>query len=262
MKRHQGKSVVVTGGGSGIGRSCVERFVEDGARVVIADVQLEKAKNLASRLGPSAIAVRADVTNEVDMTELVAATLDFAGRLDVWVNNAGAVLVRPLVDTELSDWQRLFKVNVEGVFLGSRAAARQMIAQGCGKHRVAGVIVNAASTASRRAAAGVSAYCATKAAVELLSSALAIELAPHRIRVNCTAPGFIRTDMWRDLASGIAASSGGTAEQVLEQFAAAVPWKRFGEPAEVAATVSWLASDEAEYINGQCISMNGGEMLF
>jgi meso-butanediol dehydrogenase/(S,S)-butanediol dehydrogenase/diacetyl reductase len=134
--------------------------------------------------------------------------------------------------------QRLFKVNVEGVFLGSRAAARQMIAQGSGRGRTAGTIINSASTASRRAAAGVSAYCAT------------------------TAPGFIRTDMWRDLAQGIAMQTGASADQVLAQFVSSVPWGRFGEPDEVAATVSWLASDEAEYINGQCISMNGAEMLF
>jgi D-sorbitol dehydrogenase (acceptor) len=224
--------------------------------VCIADIALEPAAQLASQFGDRAMAVKVDMTKEADVDAMVAAVVDRFGSLDIMVNNAGTIAISPLVDTALSDWQRLFAVNVDGVFLGSRAAARQMIAQGRG-----GSIINASSGAGKRGGRFVSHYCATKAAVILMTQSLALELAPHRIRANCYAPGHIDTPMWGNIAERIGALSGKSAVHVLEEVAGSVPWGRFGTPEDVAAAVSYLASDDADYVSGQTLAMNGAELL-
>jgi D-sorbitol dehydrogenase (acceptor) len=254
--RLQDRVAIVTGGASGIGKGIVERLVADGACVCIADIALDPAQQLASRFGERAIAVQVDMTREVDVDGMVSAVVDRFGGLDIMVNNAGTIAISPLVETKLSDWQRLFAVNVDGVFLGSRAAAKQMIAQGRG-----GSIINASSGAGKQGGRFVSHYCATKAAVILMTQSLALELAPHRIRANCYAPGHIDTPMWGDIAERIGALSGKSAADVLQEVAGSVPWGRFGTPQDVAAVVSFLASDDADYVNGQTVSMNGAELL-
>jgi NAD(P)-dependent dehydrogenase (short-subunit alcohol dehydrogenase family) len=177
------------------------------------------------------------------------------GGIDVMVNNAGMIMVGPVVETEAAAFRRLLDVNVTGVFLGSRAAARQMIAQGRG-----GVIINGSSGAGRHGVALFSAYCASKAAVIMFSQSLSGELARHKIRVNCYTPGHIMTPFWDTIAEGFARHTGRTTEQAIDVFRQSVPWGRFGTPEEVAHAVAWLASDEAEYVSGQAIGMNGGEL--
>jgi NAD(P)-dependent dehydrogenase (short-subunit alcohol dehydrogenase family) len=258
----EAKVAIVTGGSLGIGRACVERLIADGLKVVIGDIRIDEARALATALGSNAYACPVDVADEASIEALVAETVARFGRLDVMVNNAGIVQVKPAIEVELAEWRRLFAVNLDGVFLGSRAAARQMIRQEPWSERFGGAIINASSTAARRPGPSYSAYCASKAAVMLFSGALAMELAPYKIRVNCTAPGFIGTAMWDDLARGTASVTGRAAGDIIDEFSAKVPWGRFGRPDEVAAVVSWLAGDDAEYVNGQAISMNGGEMLF
>jgi acetoin reductase-like protein len=255
-RRLEGRTAIVTGGASGIGKGIVERLAADGARVCVADLELDAASRLAGALGDQAIAQAVDVADEKSVDALVAATVDRFGGLDIMVNNAGTIAISPLVDTSLETWQRLFRVNVEGVFLGCRAAARQMIAQGRG-----GTIINASSGAGRRGGRFVSHYCATKAAVMLMTQSLALELAPHRIRANCYAPGHIETPMWSTISVRIGELCGKHAAEVLAEVEASVPWGRFGTPGDVAAVVSFLASDDADYINGQTIGINGGELL-
>jgi acetoin reductase-like protein len=255
-RRLEGRTAIVTGGASGIGKGIVERLAADGARVCVADLELDAASRLAGALGDQAIAQAVDVADEKSVDALVAATVDRFGGLDIMVNNAGTIAISPLVDTSLETWQRLFRVNVEGVFLGCRAAARQMIAQGRG-----GTIINASSGAGRRGGRFVSHYCATKAAVMLMTQSLALELAPHRIRANCYAPGHIETPMWSTISVRIGELCGKHAAEVLAEVQASVPWGRFGTPGDVAAVVSFLASDDADYINGQTIGINGGELL-
>jgi NAD(P)-dependent dehydrogenase (short-subunit alcohol dehydrogenase family) len=211
---------------------------------------------LAEHLGASAIALSVDVADEQSVDDLVAATVESFGSLDIMVNNAGTITISPLIETRLDDWRRLFRINVEGVFICCRAAARQMIAQGRG-----GTIVNASSGAGRRGGKFVSHYCASKAAVMLMTQSLALELAPYRIRANCYAPGHIETPMWDVIAERIGALDGRSPRQVLADVVASVPWGRMGTPEDVAATVSFLVSDDAEYINGQTIAMNGAELL-
>jgi NAD(P)-dependent dehydrogenase (short-subunit alcohol dehydrogenase family) len=252
---HKGKTVIVTGGGSGIGEGIAKRFVAEGANVVVADIDNDNGPMVASELGRSCAYFKCDVQSEGEIERLIAFTVDTFGALDVMVNNAGLMHVAPLVEQDFAAWQRLFAVNVHGVFLGSRAAARTMIAQGDG-----GVIVNASSGAGRRGVPLFSAYCATKAAIIAMSQALAQELAPHRIRVNCYTPGHISTPFWDKIAAGYGQWTGQSRDAVIKQFKDSVPWGRFGTPADVAAAVSWLCTRDAEYVSGQCIAMNGAEL--
>jgi NAD(P)-dependent dehydrogenase (short-subunit alcohol dehydrogenase family) len=250
---HQGKTAIVTGGASGIGQACVERFVKEGANVIIADIDGEGAGRLAAATG--AIAVEADVTDAASIDRLIGEAVSRFGGLDIMVNNAGVMLVAPVVETDPANWRRVIDVNLTGVFLGARAAAKQMISQGRG-----GVIINGSSGAGRRGSPNFSAYCASKAGIISLTQALAIELAPHQIRVNAYTPGHIMTPFWDQIADGYARVTGSTRDAVIERFRKSVPWGRFGTPEEVASAVSWLASDEAEYISGQAIAMNGAEL--
>jgi NAD(P)-dependent dehydrogenase (short-subunit alcohol dehydrogenase family) len=254
--RLAGRVAIVTGGASGIGKGIVERLVADGASVCIADIDLAAAEGLAAELGERTLVAKVNVADEASVDHLVASVVARLGHLDIMVNNAGTIAIKPLVDTGLADWQRLFRINVDGVFLGSRAAARQMIAQGSG-----GCIINAASGAAKRGGKFVSSYCASKAAVMLMTQSLALELAPHHIRANCYAPGHIDTPMWGEISSRIGVLSGKSAEAVIAEVEASVPWGRFGTAQDVAATVSFLASADAEYISGQTIAMNGAELL-
>lgn len=244
--RHQGKSVLVTGGASGIGLGIVRRFLAEGAHVASLDLNPTAAEGALSLAG--------DAADEGDVERAVAETVAAHGRLDVMVCNAGVIAVTPVTEMGLAEWRRVMGVNTDSVFLGSRAAARQMIAQGQG-----GVIVNAASGAGRRGVPNLSHYCASKAAVIVFSQALAIELAPHGIRVNTYVPGHIETPFWTGIAQGFAARWGIGAEEVMERFRSTVPAGRFGTPDDVAAAVSWLATDEAAYVSGQGIAMNGAE---
>jgi len=252
---HEGKGVVVTGGAKGIGRGIVERFAADGAYVVLADVDISEARGVADSLGDSVIAVETDVRNEKQIRKAIDVVVDRAGHLDVMVNNAGIIAVAPLVDTDADGWRRLLDINVVGVAMGCKAAAEVMISQGTG-----GSIVNASSGGGRHGVPNFSQYCASKAAIIMLSQSLAQELAPHKIRVNCYTPGHIMTPLWENIVEGMGASLGKSREETLEAFLSTVPWGRFGTPSDVANATSWLCTPDAEYISGQCIAMNGAEL--
>ena len=247
--RHAGKSVLVTGSASGIGLGIVERFLAEGAKVTGFDLNETKAKGVVS--------IRGDATDEAQVQQAVDRVVAEQGGLDVMVCNAGVIAVEPVVEMDYADWRRVMDINVNSVFLGSRAAARAMIAQGRG-----GVIVNASSGAGRRGVPNLSHYCASKAAILMLTQSLAIELARHRIRANCYVPGHIETPFWGGIAEGFARVTGQTPEEVVEGFRKTVPWGRFGTPDDVAASVSWLATSDAEYVSGQAIAMNGAEFPF
>ncbi|MEM1430545.1 MAG: SDR family NAD(P)-dependent oxidoreductase [Pseudomonadota bacterium] len=253
---HAGKCAVVTGAASGIGEGIARRLAADGARIVVADLDGDAAAAVAADL-PHAIAVTVDVTDEPAMDALFAEAQAAFGPPDIVVNNAGVIRIEAVAETAYADWQRVMDVNLGGVFLGSRAAARAMLAAGRG-----GVIVNASSGAGRRGVPHLASYCASKAAIVMFSQSLAIELAPHGIRVNTYTPGHIQTPFWGGIAEGFAKVTGQTPEQVVEGFRATVPMGRFGTPQDVAAAVSWLATDDAAYVSGQAIAMNGAEFPY
>jgi NAD(P)-dependent dehydrogenase (short-subunit alcohol dehydrogenase family) len=254
MSLHTGKAAVVTGGASGIGRGIVERLVADGARVVIADVDIAGARAVASELGAACVAIETGVRDEDSLRAATGTCVSRFGSLDIMVNNAGIITVQPITETDAQSWHRMLAVNVVGTALGTKVAAEHMISAG------GGCIVNASSGAGRHGAPNLSQYCATKAAIIMLSQSAAIELAPHGIRVNCYTPGHIMTPFWDGILGGMIEQTGKTREEVLAGFLGTVPADRFGTPADVAAAVSWLASDDASYVSGQCIAMNGAEL--
>jgi NAD(P)-dependent dehydrogenase (short-subunit alcohol dehydrogenase family) len=251
--KHEGRTVLVTGGASGIGEGIARRFLSEGARVAVFDLADSGLNAPADRF----LALKGDAAEEQAVNDAVARTVAAFGGLDVMVCNAGVISVAPVAEMDFAEWRKVTRVNIDSAFLGSRAAARQMIAQGRG-----GVIINASSGAGRRGVANLSHYCASKAAIIMLTQSLAVELAKHRIRANCYVPGHIETPFWGKIADGFAAVTGATPEQVVEGFRASVPWGRFGTAEDVAAAVSWLASDDAEYVSGQAIAMNGAEFPF
>jgi meso-butanediol dehydrogenase/(S,S)-butanediol dehydrogenase/diacetyl reductase len=253
--RHSGKTAVVTGGANGIGRGIVERLHADGANVVIADIDMASATALADTLGANAQAIETDVREEAALSSCVTQAVEQFGDLNIMVNNAGYIMFSPIVETAAEDWRRMMDVNINGIFLGTKVGAQQMIAQGKG-----GIIVNASSGGGRKGVPNFAHYCATKAAIIMMSQAAAGELAPHRIRVNCYTPGHVETPMMSGLLDKIAGAQDLTRDDAYQALKDEVPWGRWGKVEDVAAAVSWLACDDAEYITGQCIAMNGGQL--
>lgn len=251
QSRHTGRSVFVTGAASGIGEGIARRFLAEGAAVTGFDLVPGRIEH------PRHVAITGDATDEAALEAAVAAHVARNGGIDVMVANAGIIKVTPFVEMSFDEWRKVMTVNIDSVFLAGRAAARAMIAGGRG-----GVIINAASGAGRRGVPNLAHYCASKAAIINLSQTMAIELAPHRIRVNYYVPGHIETPFWGGIAAGFAEITGRTPAEVVEGFRASVPWGRFGTPDDVAAAVSWLASPEAEYVSGQALAMNGAEFPY
>jgi 3alpha(or 20beta)-hydroxysteroid dehydrogenase len=240
-----GKVAIITGAGSagGQGEAEARRFVAEGARVVVADVDADSASDRAAELGAWALAAHLDVTDEGSWSRLVDETRAWAGRIDVLVNNAGVWLGAGMMDTSLADYQRVIGVNQVGVFLGMRAVVPHMREAG------GGAIVNIASAAARRATLPywgpedvAHAYSASKWAVRGMSRAAAHELAPYGIRVNSVYPGVIDTPM----------ITGGH-----ERLASHTPLGRLGRPQEVAEVVCFLASDAASYVTGAEVTVDG-----
>ncbi len=247
--RLDGKVAVITGGASGMGLATARRFLKEGARVVIADLNSETGEAALDGLkrdghGAGARFIRVDVAAEDDIAAMVAlATRDF-GRLDILFNNAGVGgAFGALTDIHVDDWDYTFAVLVRGVFLGLKHGARQMLAQGEG-----GSIINTASIAGLSGGAGPLAYSAAKAAVVNLTKAAAIELAPQRIRVNAICPGPILTPLMH----------GGRPERVTEQMSSHIPWPEIGQPDDIAGAALFFASDDANFVTGDAMVVDGG----
>ncbi|MCY4086308.1 MAG: glucose 1-dehydrogenase [Actinomycetia bacterium] len=256
-----GKVAIVTGGGRGLGRAIALRLAGDGADVAVVDIDGAAAETVAAEigaLGRTGLAVTADVTNEDDTLRYVATAVEALGRLDIQVSNAGIIRVGSVLDTSSEDWEQTFAVNARGVFFGCREAARAMVDQGQG-----GRIINCSSGAGRIGQASFGAYCASKFAVIGLTQSLAVELAPHSITVNAYCPGHVTTtEMWEAIARTRASRESRTAEEVKAAAVAEVPMGRSASPEEIAAAVSFLASDDAGYITGESLLIDGGLVRF
>lgn len=254
----EGKVALVTGAGQGIGRAIALRLARDGADAAVNDVVATNAQQVAAdveTLGRRSLALVADVSIVEQVRGMFDQLLAAFGRLDILVNNAGIGTVRSILEFTEEDWDREFDINAKGVFLCAMAAARQMIDQGGGK------IINAASVAGIRAAPYIVPYCASKAAVILLTQGLALELAPYGITVNAYAPGIIDTAMTANTNRALAHYQRVALEEVIHQRMSKIPVGRLGTPDDIAGLVAFLASDDSNYITGQCIPVGGGLLM-
>nr|WP_298380773.1 SDR family NAD(P)-dependent oxidoreductase [uncultured Halomonas sp.] len=242
--KHQGKVVVVTGAGQGMGRAIVECFAKEGAQIAALDINQAAAEETAQAVGENAIGMACDIADSAAVKKAMAAVIERFGRLDVVVNNAGTGSVDEFLETPDENWARVIGVNLTGTFLCSREGARLMQQGGEG-----GVIINVSSSAVL-SGEGPSHYCASKAGVMGFTRSIARELAPHGIRVNTLVPGPTNTPMMA-----------GIPEDWMEQMVKAIPLGRMGEAEEVARVASFLASDDASFMTGQNVAVNGG-MVF
>lgn len=245
--------MVVTGAAGGIGREVALRFAAEGARVVAADLgggDLDETVRLVQAAGGEAIGVVADVTDEAQVGGYVTAAVETFGRLDALVNNAGIEgAVRPLTETDVDHFDNVLAVNVRGVFLGMKHAAPVIAAQG------GGAIVNLSSVAGLGGTPGIVAYGASKHAVIGVTKTAAMEFAPLKIRVNAVCPSPVETRMMRALEAGMNPAD---PEAVHAFMAASIPLGRYGEPSDVASLVLFLCSDEASFLTGAAIPIDGG----
>jgi NAD(P)-dependent dehydrogenase (short-subunit alcohol dehydrogenase family) len=242
---------IVTGAARGLGLDIARRLLEDGMAVSMADID-EVVSDAASRLGSRAIATVCDVRDPGQVDALVQTTATRLGRLDLFVANAGVGGGGPIAEMSDDAYRRIVGVNLDGTFFSCRAAARAMIPAG------AGSIVTVGSIFGRDTPARAGVYGATKAGVIALTHALARELGPYGIRVNCVSPGNMATEMHWTALRRRAAAAGLPFEQVVAEVRAGIPLGRHGTGDDVAAVVSFLASDDAAYITGQTINVDGG----
>ena len=252
---------IITGGGRGIGRGVALRYAKEGAKLALVDLEQshldETAKELdASGMGVEYITLQGDVSSSADVQRFFDATVAKFGRLDVLVNNAG--IGNPpvqIIDMPEEAWDRTIAVNLKSVFLCSKLAAKQFIKQGGG-----GRIISVASQAGKTGYPLLTPYCASKAGIILFTQAFAKEVGAHKINVNCVCPGTIDTPLLRGAGMGLNISD----EQFMAGIKAAlptIPLGRVGYPADVAKVITFLASDDADYMTGQAINISGGQEM-
>ena len=247
-ERLKDKVAIVTGAGSGMGEAIAQTYARAGAKVAVLDVNEQSAQRVASAIGANATPVACDVTRRDDLERAVRATVSAFGKVDILVNNAGVTHVnKPVMEISEGDFDRVFAVNVKGVFLGIQAVLPVMRKAG------GGVIVTIGSTAGLRPRPGLSAYNATKGAVHNLTKTLAVELAPDKIRVCAIAP--VATD------TPLLPTFLGPAPGMREKFIATVPLGRLATAQDIADAALFLASDEAKFLTGNIMEVDGGRCV-
>jgi D-sorbitol dehydrogenase (acceptor) len=256
MTRLAGKTALITGGARGIGRAISAAYVAEGAQVAIADLLEDDARATAAELGPSAMALRMDVTDRASIAAGVKAVEEAWGGIDILVNNAGIFNMAPIEEITPEDYRRQYDVNVGGTIFAIQAVVPGMRRRGRG-----GAIINFSSQAGRRGEPNITIYCSTKAAVISVTQSLALELAKDRIRVNAIAPGVIDTPMW-EIVDGLFAKyekrPKGEKKRLVGE---AVPMGYMGRPEDVAGPCVFLASDDAGYVTAQTLNVDGGNWM-
>jgi 3-oxoacyl-[acyl-carrier protein] reductase len=247
--RLKGKVTIVTGAGSGFGRGIAIRFAEEGAQVIVADINADTAQAVAAEIGENAVAVVTDVSQNADVEVMIQAAVNHWGRLDILVNNAGTThRNKPATEVSEDEFDRIFAVNVKSVYLGAKHAIPQMKAQG------GGMILNVASTAGVRPRPGLVWYNTSKGAMITATKALAVELATHKIRVCAINPVAGETGM-------LHLFMGEDTPEKRAQFVSSIPWGRLSQPEDMANAALFLCSDEADMITGACLEVDGGRCI-
>ena len=256
MTRLNGKSALITGAARGIGRGFAEKYLEEGATVAIADINIDAAEATAAQLGEGAYAVLLDVTDQLSIDAALAQVVAKTGKIDIVLNNAALFDAAETVDITRESYERLYAVNVAGTLFTMQAAARQMIVQGHG-----GKIINMASQAGRRGESLVLVYCSTKAAVISMTQSAGLNLIKYGINVNAIAPGVVDGAHWEHVDSLFAKLEGKELGQKKAEVEAGVPAGRFAVPADLTGMAVFLASAEADYIVSQTYNVDGGQWM-
>jgi acetoin reductase-like protein len=254
----EGKTAIITGAASGMGRAMAKAFAHEGATVVVADLDEEGAQRVVGEIsssGGQGVAKRLDVSNPAESKALVDEVVAQHGRLDILVNNAGIGLIKEMWSTTPEEWDRIFAVNVKGLFFMAQAAAEPMRKQRSGK------IINLASIAGRRGEALVAAYCASKAAVININQSLALALAPYGVNVNAMAPGVVDTPYWKEVDKQFGAITGKAEGETFRDVAQNIPLGRTSVPEDVVPLALFLASSGADYITAQTYNVEGGMVM-
>lgn len=250
MGRLESKTAIVTGGGGGFGEGIAKMYAENGAKVVVADINGGAAQRVAGEIGDSAAAVTANVASQTDVENLVTACKELFGSVDIVVNNAGVTHKnRPMLEVDEAMFDHVFDVNVKSIFFMTHAVVPMMRKQG------QGVIINIGSTAGIRPRPGLSWYNASKGAVNLLSRSMAVELAPDNIRVNAICPVMGVTGLFETFM-GVPDTP-----ENREKFVGTIPLGRFCKPSDVGAAAVFLGSDEAEFLTGLELPVDGGRTI-
>ena len=245
--RLEDKVAIITGGGSGIGRATAKLFAQEGAKVVVADYKADAGREVAQAIkdaGGDALFVEVDVSDSAQVQRMVRAALDAYGGIDILFNGAGVLAFGTVLETDEEAWAWLMSINLTGVYLCSRAVIPHMIERGGGS-----IVNTSSSTGAHDVAPNIAAYVTSKGGVTLLTKAMAVDHAKDNIRVNAIAPGPTDTPMLRDNLSS----------EELEAFAATFPMKRLGRPEELAYAALFLASEEASFVTGAILAVDGGQ---
>lgn len=256
MTRLLGKTALITGGARGIGRAFAKAYLQNGARVAIADIDRDLCQATATALGDQALAVHMDVSDPASIAQAVEQTIAAFGQIDILINNAAVFSAAPIVEISPEDYARVFDINVKGTLFTLQAVARHMIDAG-----IKGKIINMASQAGRRGEPLVAVYCASKAAVISLTQSAGLNLISHGINVNAIAPGVVDGAHWDGVDAFFAKYENKPAGQKKAEVGAAVPYGRMATPADLTGMALFLATSDADYIVAQTYNVDGGNWM-
>ena len=259
MKGFEGKTVLITGAASGVGKETALSFFDEGANVVISDIDKEnlyELDSLTKKDNKKVLIQQTDISIPEEVSGLIGSTIERFGGIDFLVNNAGVSMTKKMMELQKQDWDKVLDVNVKGTFDVLKKVARNMI-----ENKTKGSIVNIASIAGEKGRPNFLAYSASKAAIISITKSAALEFAEHGIRVNSVSPGTIDTPMWGKIADDILAIQGGNKEELLKTWVEKVPLKRLAKPDDISDVILFLCSDKARFITGQIINVCGGLSL-